>query len=316
MGNLSTKFKHIAVTALISVAPLAVVSHAAANGYGSADIGSLLAYSNYQRSAAGEASLNLNGALDAAAQAKANDMVAKNYWGHYSPTGASPWSFISAAGYSYSAAGENLAYGFASSSAVISAWMNSAEHRANLLNAGFRDVGFGIANSPNYVGTGPETIVVAEYGTPLYQPAPAPAPTYTAPSTTSTPTTSTPVASAPTDTSSSAPAVAAGDQSTPSTDTAPAPAPTAATPTPAPEQSKPVHGKSVHKAAAAKASLTTKQSNESEWVRQLRSGELAKNAKVTIPASKVASGTVLGTLSVAAALVLVGHLVVPTRVRP
>lgn len=166
----------------------------------SMSVSQLLYDTNAQRAAYGESYLHLNSQLDNAAQMKANDMAAKNYWGHYSPSGASPWSFILAAGYSYTAAGENLAYGYDNAAAVISAWMNSAEHRANILNGGFVDVGFGVVNSPNYVGQGPQTIVVAEYATPMYKPAPAPAPAPTppAPTTTATPTTPTPTAPAAT----------------------------------------------------------------------------------------------------------------------
>ena len=45
--------------------------------------------------------------------------------------------------------------------------MNSAEHRANILDGNYQDVGFATANSSNFVGTGPETIVVAMYGEPV-----------------------------------------------------------------------------------------------------------------------------------------------------
>jgi hypothetical protein len=121
---------------------------------------------NAQRTANGEGNLNINSQLDAAAQAKANDMVARDYWSHNTPDGQTPWTFITNAGYTYTTAGENLAYGFATSSDTITGWMNSAEHRANILNAGYKDVGFGIANSANYQGSGPETVVVAMYGSP------------------------------------------------------------------------------------------------------------------------------------------------------
>jgi hypothetical protein len=65
------------------------------------------------------------------------------------------------------AAGENLAYGFGSSDQVMTAWMHSPEHRANIMNSVYQDVGFATANVANYQGTGPETIVVAEYGEPV-----------------------------------------------------------------------------------------------------------------------------------------------------
>jgi uncharacterized protein YkwD len=127
---------------------------------------SLLSYTNTQRSADHEAGLSLNSQLSAAAQAKANDMAAKDYWSHNSPDGLTPWSFITTADYHYQAAGENLAYGFSDASDTVSGWMNSPGHRANILNANYKDVGFGVVQSPNYQGNGPETIVVAEYGEP------------------------------------------------------------------------------------------------------------------------------------------------------
>src|SRR5206468_12650742 len=111
--------------------------------------------------------LTIDPQLAAAAQAKARDMVAGNYWSHTSPAGKTPWTFISAAGYQYQQAGENLAYGFASADDTEAAWMNSAEHRANILETSYQNVGFGVAQSPNYQGQGAETIVVAEYGQPV-----------------------------------------------------------------------------------------------------------------------------------------------------
>jgi hypothetical protein len=135
---------------------------------------SLLDGTNAQRGSNGLGALALNGQLNAAAQAKANDMAARDYWSHNTPDGATPWTFIVRAGYGYQAAGENLAYGFGSSSDTISGWMNSAEHRANILNGNYADVGFGIANAANYQGTGPETIVVAMYGKPVAAVAPVP----------------------------------------------------------------------------------------------------------------------------------------------
>jgi hypothetical protein len=165
---------------------------------------------NNQRIAAGLGSLALNAKLNQAAQSKANDMVARDYWSHNTPDGATPWTFFSAAGYSYANAGENLAYGFDTSDSTVTAWMNSPEHKANILGS-YTEVGFGIANSGNYQGTGPETIVVAMYATPAAEPAPAPAPTTPAPSKS----TKQPVSTAPT-------------SETPTGDTPPTSEPTAA----------------------------------------------------------------------------------------
>lgn len=138
----------------------------------------LLANTNQQRGANGVGVLTLNGALSQAAQNKAADMAANDYWSHNSPSGATPWSFIAASGYSYVTAGENLAYGFTTSSETITGWMNSPSHRANILNASYKEVGFGIVNTPNFQGSGAQTIVVAMYAQPI---TPVAAPTATPP---------------------------------------------------------------------------------------------------------------------------------------
>lgn len=127
---------------------------------------SLLQETNIQRSQNGQSALTLNGQLSQAAQAKAEDMAARNYWSHVTPDGAQPWAFIANAGYSYTTAGENLAYGFDTSTAAVAGWMNSPSHRANLLNGGYQEVGFGVANAPNFQNAGEQTIVVAMYATP------------------------------------------------------------------------------------------------------------------------------------------------------
>jgi uncharacterized protein YkwD len=127
----------------------------------------LLAETNGERSNKHLPALQINKQLSDAAQAKANDMAKKGYWSHVTPSGEQPWTFISNAGYQYEAAGENLAYGFGSSDQVMTAWMHSPEHRANIMNAVYQDVGFATANIANYQGTGPQTIIVAEYGEPI-----------------------------------------------------------------------------------------------------------------------------------------------------
>ena len=65
-------------------------------------------------------------------------MIAKNYWAHNAPDGASPWSFFKNVGYRYLYAGENLARDFGDSASVVNAWMNSPTHRDNLLSGRYR----------------------------------------------------------------------------------------------------------------------------------------------------------------------------------
>src|SRR5690606_33684644 len=85
---------------------------------------------------------------------------------HTTPEGQEPWHFISQAGYPYEQAAENLAYGFDNSQDTIHGWLASPEHRTNLLNEAYTEVGFGVAQAENYQGNGSETVVVAMYGRP------------------------------------------------------------------------------------------------------------------------------------------------------
>ena len=128
----------------------------------------MLIDTNAQRQKYGEPLLQVNAELSSAAAVKAKDMATRNYFSHYAPDGSPPWSFATAAGYSYQAFGENLATGFGNEQAVINAWMASMTHRQNLLDPSFSQVGFGFANSSHYTAIGgqPATIFVAFYAQP------------------------------------------------------------------------------------------------------------------------------------------------------
>lgn len=119
----------------------------------------LLDATNARRKEAGLDPLTLNSALSQAAAAKAADMFANNYWAHNSPLGKTPWDFVISAGYRYTLAGENLAKNFQTSSGVVDAWMNSPTHKANIVKAGYRDVGFAVVNG---ILSGEETTLVVQ----------------------------------------------------------------------------------------------------------------------------------------------------------
>ena len=119
---------------------------------------------NEQRLASGLGELKVNEKLREAAQAKAEDMAKKSYFAHYSPDGKSPWYWINQTGYTYKAAGENLAVNFDYSMDVVNAWMNSPTHKANIVKAKYQDIGVGIAEG-FYQGH-PTVYVVQLFGTP------------------------------------------------------------------------------------------------------------------------------------------------------
>ncbi|HWH10454.1 MAG TPA: CAP domain-containing protein [Solirubrobacteraceae bacterium] len=117
---------------------------------------------NQQRALAGLAPLRENAALDAAAQAHSDDMVASNYFDHVTPTGTDVLSRVVAAGFATVASvldlGENLAAGggsLATPAATVTQWMNSAPHRANILDPTFQQTGIGVAPAvPAMLGIG------------------------------------------------------------------------------------------------------------------------------------------------------------------
>ncbi len=120
---------------------------------------------NAKREKYGLKPLNYSKKLEEAAFLKAEDMFKKNYWSHYSPDGTPPWHFILKVGYDYEYAGENLAKNFLYSDAVVNAWMHSREHRENILNPQYTDVGFAIKNG---VLQGEQTtLIVQMFGKPL-----------------------------------------------------------------------------------------------------------------------------------------------------
>jgi hypothetical protein len=216
----------IAITLLLSLGNMggalkAAVHHPLGNvlSYStSMSIGGLLSATNTQRNVNSVASLGLNGQLNAAAQAKADDMAARNYWSHNTPEGYQPWIFVDAQGYSYQKLGENLATGFADEQSTINGWMASPAHRDNLLDSAFSEVGFGYANNPNYTaaGGGPMTIVVAMYGKPVVAAAPVAAAPPAAPSPSNSVQSANTQAAAPADQPATPAAASADDTAKPS----------------------------------------------------------------------------------------------------
>lgn len=107
--------------------------------------------------------LSVNSTLIESATAKAQAMLNSNCWSHFCPDGTSPWIYFDDAGYDYVYAGENLAEGFETNESVITAWLNSPTHRANMLNANFAEIGIGFATG-DFQGIENNTIVVVHFG--------------------------------------------------------------------------------------------------------------------------------------------------------
>ena len=135
-------------------------------------ISKLFSSTNEERAKYGLPALTENTQLKIAAEKKAEDMLKKDYWSHFSPTGGSPWDFIKESGYQYEFAGENLAKNFLYSKNVVDAWMNSPTHKENIIKKEYTEVGYAVTNG---VLNGEETtLVVQMFGAPLSKVAVAP----------------------------------------------------------------------------------------------------------------------------------------------
>lgn len=96
---------------------------------------------NSKRAEAGLQPLVYNTKLEATACQKAQDLIDRNYWAHQAPDGKQAWDLMSAAGYNYHRAGENLAYGQRTDQQVIDKWINSPTHEENITDNSFLEQG-------------------------------------------------------------------------------------------------------------------------------------------------------------------------------
>ena len=116
------------------------------------DARKIIERTNIERVKVGLPPLAYNPALAQIASAKAKDMIAKQYFAHVSPSGVDIAMLAKEHNYAYLNIGENLALGnFTSSQHVVTGWMNSPGHRANILNTHFTEIGVS-AIEENYEG--------------------------------------------------------------------------------------------------------------------------------------------------------------------
>ena len=102
---------------------------------------------NQERTSRGLKALTMDSALNNTATLKSQDMAKLNYFDHTSPTYGSPFDLMQKYGISFRTAGENIAMGQTSPQQVMTGWMNSEGHRANILNSSFTKIGVGIAQN-------------------------------------------------------------------------------------------------------------------------------------------------------------------------
>jgi uncharacterized YkwD family protein len=104
---------------------------------------------NVERAKAGLPALKLDTAMSSVARTKSQDMASNNYFAHQSPTYGSAGDMLTRFGIKWSAWGENIAYGQKTPEAVVTAWMNSAGHRANIMSSNYSRIGVGYVTNAN-----------------------------------------------------------------------------------------------------------------------------------------------------------------------
>ena len=105
---------------------------------------------NAERASYGLPALSIRAGLCQYARVKSQDMHDSGYFSHTSPNYGSPFDMMKSFGITYSHAGENIAMGYSTPEAVVSAWMNSEGHRANILSASYTELGVGYVADGGY----------------------------------------------------------------------------------------------------------------------------------------------------------------------
>jgi uncharacterized protein YkwD len=122
---------------------------------------------NQQRARRGLPRLHENQRLNRSAQGWTNVMVSHGLFSH----GADFSARISAVGFNWSTAGENIASGFKTPAAVVRGWMGSPGHCRNILTPSFLDVGVGV--SSRGVGRVRGATWTQDFGLPMSRHAPS-----------------------------------------------------------------------------------------------------------------------------------------------
>jgi uncharacterized protein YkwD len=91
-------------------------------------------------------------------------LAAQNYFSHTSADGRTLADRVNATGYAWSSLGENIAAGYPTVNAVMDGWIASPGHCANLMNAGFAEVG--VACVPGRAGDTYSTYWTMDLGRP------------------------------------------------------------------------------------------------------------------------------------------------------
>lgn len=106
---------------------------------------------NQERAKAGLSPVTADSTVQTAAQVRAREI--EKSFSHTRPDGSSFDTALTQQGVKFNGCGENIAWGQKSPQEVMTGWMNSAGHKANILNAKYTKIGVGYhqnASGTNY----------------------------------------------------------------------------------------------------------------------------------------------------------------------
>ena len=104
---------------------------------------------NQERANNGLAPLTIDPTMAAAAELRSREL--EQSFSHTRPDGTTCFTVLEQSGIDYLMAGENIAAGYTSPNSVMTAWMNSPGHRANILRSEFDHIGVGCYESNGYL---------------------------------------------------------------------------------------------------------------------------------------------------------------------
>ena len=109
----------------------------------------LLNLINEERKKNNLSELQIDEELQNIARLKAQDLVENNYFSHISPSFGTPFEMLKNNGINYKTASENIA-GNSSLEGAVSSWMNSEDHKKNILSNEFNYTGLAVVDSLAY----------------------------------------------------------------------------------------------------------------------------------------------------------------------
>ena len=119
------------------------------------------------RASNGLATLCVSEILTQAAQYHSQEMIDQGYFSHNSYNGESYSARLERFGYnSYTKVAENIAWGsgsLASPEYIFRSWLESSDHRANILDPDYREIGIGTATG-EYEGYSDSTVYTVDFG--------------------------------------------------------------------------------------------------------------------------------------------------------